>query len=220
MALPQSYLKFRSDSFQSLSFFRLNYDSPATAVKALKLQTRRRCSVVAFKVCCRHQEGHQESSGEEPPESLFTKEMERRGMSPTSMLDDNNRSMLSLDENMKLKEDNSELSKENLGSTSTDIDKSLSSQRERSMALNSEGLEGLIPRAKLLLTIGGTFFISFWPLVLTIVALLSALYLYFGASFIHEASKAPMATPPYIDPHVLLEDGRTSQASHNVNYKK
>lgn len=37
--------------------------------------------------------------------------------------------------------------------------------------------QGLIPRAKLLLTIGGTFFIGFWPLILVTVASFSALYL-------------------------------------------
>lgn len=36
--------------------------------------------------------------------------------------------------------------------------------------------QGLIPRAKLLLTIGGAFFLGFWPLILIIVASFSALY--------------------------------------------
>lgn len=36
--------------------------------------------------------------------------------------------------------------------------------------------QGLIPRAKLLLTIGGTFFLGFGPLILIIVATFSALY--------------------------------------------
>uniref|UniRef100_A0A5B7AXV1 Tubulin alpha-6 chain n=1 Tax=Davidia involucrata TaxID=16924 RepID=A0A5B7AXV1_DAVIN len=219
MALPQSYLNFRSDSRQNLSFFRSKYDFPATELKALKLQSRRQCSVVAFKVCCGLQQGHKESSGEEPPESQFMEELKIRGMSPSSLLEDSNRSMLSLDGNTKLKEDNSGFSNVNQVSTGTDIDKSLSSQRERSMALNSEGLEGLIPRAKLLLTIGGTFFIAFGPLILTIVAFMSALYLYFGASFVHDASKAPAAPPPYIDPSVLLKDGRISQTIPRVNYK-
>lgn len=38
-------------------------------------------------------------------------------------------------------------------------------------------MQGLVPRAKLLLTIGGTFFWGFWPLVLITVAFFAALYL-------------------------------------------
>ena len=36
--------------------------------------------------------------------------------------------------------------------------------------------QGLIPRAKLLLTLGGTFFLGFWPLILITVAFFSSLY--------------------------------------------
>uniref|UniRef100_M1CF12 Tubulin alpha-6 chain n=1 Tax=Solanum tuberosum TaxID=4113 RepID=M1CF12_SOLTU len=38
-------------------------------------------------------------------------------------------------------------------------------------------LQGLIPRAKLLLTLGGTFFLAFWPLILVTIAAFLALYL-------------------------------------------
>lgn len=37
--------------------------------------------------------------------------------------------------------------------------------------------QGLIPRAKLLLTIGGTFFLGFWPLILITLGLFLALYI-------------------------------------------
>ncbi|KAF8404795.1 hypothetical protein HHK36_009684 [Tetracentron sinense] len=155
------------------------------------------------------------AGGEEPPESLFMKELKRRGMTPTSLLEDRNRSMYGLDEEIKLKEDEIGSSKRNL--FSTDLDKRLSNQRERSMALNSEGLEGLIPRAKLLLTIGGSFFIGFWPLILITVAFFFALDFYFGSSFVHDASKTPIAQPPYIDPYALLEDEKISQLVPHVN---
>ncbi|KAE9447054.1 hypothetical protein C3L33_21041, partial [Rhododendron williamsianum] len=160
-------------------------------------------------------------SGEEPPESLFMKELRKRGMTPTSLLEETNRSVK--DEEIKLKEEEGGYSKRN--AVSTDYEKSLSNQRERSMALNSEGLEmhilyaivctrnfisrekpvrrfwaclhhtrvkiskssnqpnlllliqGLIPRAKLLLSTGGTFFLGFGPLILITVASFSALYL-------------------------------------------
>ncbi|KAJ7967610.1 putative Tubulin alpha-6 chain [Quillaja saponaria] len=116
---------------------------------------------------------------------------------------------------IKLKEKDTSFSSRN--AMSTDVEKSLSNQRERSMALNSEGLEGLIPRAKLLLTLGGTFFLAFWPLILITVAFFSALYFYFGPAFVHDASKTPVSSPPYVDPYALLEDERISQVAPRLN---
>ncbi|XP_058069598.1 uncharacterized protein LOC131218799 isoform X2 [Magnolia sinica] len=165
-------------------------------------------------ICCRVQDDEKEPS-EEPPESLFMKELRKRGITPTSLLEDSNRSRYGLGEKeIELKEDSAGLSKRNV--VSTDYEKSLTNQRERSMALNSEGLEGLIPRAKLLLTIGGTFFLGFWPLILVTIAFFSALYLYFGPSFVHDASKIPTGPPPYINPYTLLEDERLSQTAPHV----
>ncbi|KAK9286261.1 hypothetical protein L1049_014648 [Liquidambar formosana] len=128
-----------------------------------------------FRVCCGVKEGENQSNGEEPPESLFMKELRRRGMTPTSLLEDRKKSIYELDEGVKLKEEDREFSKRN--AVSRDFEKSPFNQRERSMALNSEGLEGLIPRAKILLTIGGTFFLGFGPLILITIAFFSALYL-------------------------------------------
>ncbi|XP_068657623.1 uncharacterized protein [Aristolochia californica] len=163
-------------------------------------------------VCCRSQENENESNGEEPPESLFMKELRRRGMTPT-LLEDSNRSLYGLPEDeLKVKEDDRSIPKRN-GVISADFEKSLSNQRERSVALNSEGLEGLIPRAKLLLTIGGTFFLGFWPLILVTVAFFAALYLYFGPSFIHDGSNMPVSPPTYIDRYKLPEDERLSESA-------
>ncbi|KAF8406159.1 hypothetical protein HHK36_008239 [Tetracentron sinense] len=212
------FLGFRSDFARKSTWFSSDSEFTASEKKILRLQKRRSSKIVmggGFKVCCRLQEGENESNGEEPPESLFMKELRRRGMTPTSLLEDSNISMSGLDEEIKLKEDEIGFSKRNL--VSTDLEKSLSNQRERSMALNSEGIEGLIPRAKVLLTLGGTFFIGFWPLILITVAFFSALYFYFGPSFIHDASKMPIAPPPYIDPYALLEDERLSQLDRRVN---
>uniref|UniRef100_A0A0D9XT04 Tubulin alpha chain n=1 Tax=Leersia perrieri TaxID=77586 RepID=A0A0D9XT04_9ORYZ len=89
-------------------------------------------------------------------------------------------------------------------------------QRARSMALNSEGLEGLVPRAKLLLSLGSTFFLGFAPLILISVSLFAVLYVYFGPSFVHDASKTEVSPPPYIDPYELLEDERLSRPSPDV----
>lgn len=142
------------------------------------------------------------------------KELKRRGMTPTSLLEETNRGNYGVEDEMKIGEEDWGFSKRN--SVSTEIDKGLSNQREKSMALNSEGLEGLIPRAKLLLTIGGAFFLGFWPLILIIVASFSALYSCFGSSFIHDGSDAPTSPPQHVDPYELLEDERISQIAPSL----
>ncbi|KAF6142165.1 hypothetical protein GIB67_037083 [Kingdonia uniflora] len=149
--------------------------------------------------------------GEEPAESLFMKELKKRGMTPTSILEESNKgkSMYELDQEMDLNEDDRGFSKKKV--VPTDFEKAPSNQREISMALNSEGLEGLVPRAKLLLTLGGTFFLGFWPLILITVTVFAALYFFFGPTFIHDASKTSIILPPYIDPYVLLEEDRLSR---------
>ncbi|GMI94577.1 hypothetical protein like AT1G50020 [Hibiscus trionum] len=58
-------------------------------------------------------------------------ELKRRGMTPNSLLEDTKKPRL--DEEMEVGEE--------MGSVSTEFEKSLSNQRERSMELNSEGLE-------------------------------------------------------------------------------
>ncbi|TXG64046.1 hypothetical protein EZV62_011040 [Acer yangbiense] len=153
-------------------------------------------------------------SGEEPPESLFMKELRRRGMNPTSLLEETNRTDYGTDDETKSREQDGGFSKRN--TVSTELDKNLSNQRERSMALNSEGLEGLIPRAKFLLTLGGTFFLAFWPLILITVAFFSGLYFYFGPAFIHDGSDRLISPPQYVDPYALLEDERISQIAPRV----
>ena len=49
-------------------------------------------------------------------------------------------------------------------------------QLDRSRLLNSEGLEGLIPRASLLLRTGGTFFLGFLPFILLASLLFVGMY--------------------------------------------
>lgn len=167
-----------------------------------------------FRVCCRVQDsGNQSSSGEEPPESLFMKELRRRGMTPTSLLEETNTNTKEDEETISREEDGGFYRRNAL---STDSGRNLTNQREQSMALNSEGLEGLIPRAKLLLTLGGTFFLAFWPLILATIASFSAVYLYFGPQFVHDASNR-LGPPPYIDPYVLLEEERISQTAPPLN---
>ncbi|MFS7920454.1 hypothetical protein Hanom_Chr03g00225071 [Helianthus anomalus] len=72
---------------------------------------------------------------------------------------------------------------------------------------------GLIPRAKVLVTLGGTFFLAFWPLILVTVASFSGVYLYFGPKFVHDATTRQVHLPQYIDPYDLLEDERISETA-------
>ncbi|KAK4340141.1 hypothetical protein RND71_041603 [Anisodus tanguticus] len=167
-----------------------------------------------YRVTCRLQDSKNQSNGEEPPESLFMKELRRRGMTPTSLLEERNTNIKE-DEVTNSREEDGGFYRRN--ALSTDSGRNLTNQREQSMALNSEGLEGLIPRAKLLLTLGGTFFLAFWPLILVTIAAFSALYLYFGPSFVHFASNRSTDPPPYIDPYVLLEEERISQTAPRLN---
>ncbi|KAJ8460656.1 hypothetical protein OPV22_033582 [Ensete ventricosum] len=151
----------------------------------------RRLSALSLR--CRLREDGGESNGEERPESLFMKELKRRGINPTSLLEEGDGggsigSMESEEESRGGRDERIGRTKRN-GVASAEPDMAVSNQRERSMSLNSEGLEGLIPRAKLLLTIGGTFFLGFWPLILITVGLFLALYIFLGPSFVHDASK-------------------------------
>ncbi|KAF3542994.1 hypothetical protein DY000_02010296 [Brassica cretica] len=158
--------------------------------------------------------GDNQSKGEEPPESLFMKELKRRGMTPTSLLQDYE---VDVDEIKTGGKDTRNSSRTTATTTTPAFDQSLLNQRERSLALNSEGLEGLIPRARILLTIGGTFFLGFWPLIVLTLGAFAALYLYFGADFIHDGSRTPVSPPPYIDPYTLLEDERISGINPRLN---
>ncbi|KAI7754968.1 hypothetical protein M8C21_017997 [Ambrosia artemisiifolia] len=158
-----------------------------------------------FRVSCKGQDSDDNDiKGEEPTESLFMKELKRRGISRTSLLEK--------DENVGYKEEDGGFS-----NTYADIEENLSNQRERSMSLNSEGLEGLIPRGKVLLTLGGTFFLAFWPLILVTVASFSAVYLYFGPKFVHDATTRQVYLPRYVDPYELLEDQRISETAPRLN---
>lgn len=79
-----------------------------------------------------------EFSGEERPESLFMKELRRRGMTPTSLLEDTNR--IDRGPDGETSKEERAFSQKNVVSME-EVEKSLSNQRERSLMLNSEGLE-------------------------------------------------------------------------------
>ncbi|XP_072972223.1 uncharacterized protein [Typha angustifolia] len=101
--------------------------SPAICLR-FSGQPPRRFSTAVLRLRCRLQDkSGGEKDGEEAPESLFMKELRRRGMTPSSLVEE------------KEMEVNEETKKS--GVASAEYDKAMSNQRERSMALNSEGLE-------------------------------------------------------------------------------
>uniref|UniRef100_A0ACD5W7L5 Uncharacterized protein n=1 Tax=Avena sativa TaxID=4498 RepID=A0ACD5W7L5_AVESA len=182
---------------------------PALAPSPLSRPRRQR-----LRVMCRV--GGDEGDGgrgsdEDAPESLFAKELRRRGMSAGSVPSGEKVGATAEAEEggpggeaRRKRVVGAEFQR---AAAAAGVD----GQRERSMALNSEGLEGLVPRAKVLVSLGGTFFLAFGPLIIVTVSLFAGLYLYFGQSFIHDGSNKPVTPPPYIDPYELLEDDRISR---------
>lgn len=82
-------------------------------------------------------------------------------------------------------------------------------QREKSMSLVTEGLEGFPGRASQLIKLGGSLFLGFLPFMLAFSVLFTAIYSVFGDKFLHsfEGSPAPTyGTPSYIDPEKLLSE--------------
>lgn len=79
------------------------------------------------------------------------------------------------------------------------------SQLQRSRELNSEGLEGLIPRGSQLLQLGASFFLAFGPFILFVLLSFGAVYSVFGDLFVHSGSPSS-GVPQYIDPMDLLSE--------------
>lgn len=78
--------------------------------------------------------------GEEAAESLFSKELKRRGMTPDSLREERNISAGGGEE-VKFREEDGGWGYSRRNGVTTDAETNLSGQREKSMALNSEGLE-------------------------------------------------------------------------------
>ena len=93
-------------------------------------------------------------AGKESTESLFVRELKRRGL-----------------------ETNQVSAAEDGAPSSADAAKPLTPpQLAKSRALAYEGLEGLLPRAKELVKLGGSFFLGFGPLILLLLALSAGTY--------------------------------------------
>ncbi|KAH9301151.1 hypothetical protein KI387_012734, partial [Taxus chinensis] len=183
MAAAASFTACKSSSSMiSRATLTNNFSYPCFTRKDAKLPqlTLAKLSRHRLSVNCRRADADDDSSGKEPPESLFMKELKRRGMTPASSSEENDKIPYGLGaQEMKTREEgiNTFTNRNDRGNFTGTEDWGQFNQRARSMALNSEGLEGLIPRAKVLLTLGGTFFIFFWPLILTTLAFFSAVYI-------------------------------------------
>ena len=75
-------------------------------------------------------------------------------------------------------------------------------QLQRSRDLNSEGLEGFLPRATELLKLGLSFFLAFGPFIVAVALAFAAINSVFGDKFIHGGR--PSSGPSYLDPDLLL----------------
>ncbi|XP_072054207.1 DNA-directed RNA polymerase 2A-like [Arachis hypogaea] len=76
-----------------------------------------------------------EFSGEEPPESLFMKKLKRRGMTPTSLLEDYKQGNAGVDEEVVVNEQDRGLSRRNV--VSTDVERSLKNPHNRRILFSS-----------------------------------------------------------------------------------
>ena len=81
----------------------------------------------------------------------------------------------------------------------------LDGQRERTLGFVNDGLEGLIPRGKLLIQLGGSLFLGFLPFMLVFSVLFTLIYYAFPeGTFVHGGT--PGYKPPYIAPVELLSE--------------
>lgn len=78
-------------------------------------------------------------------------------------------------------------------------------QLQKSRELNSEGLEGLIPRASQLLQLGLSFFLAFGPFIVGVGLAFLLVQQVFGDAFVH-SGRPSTGPPPYIDPQELLSE--------------
>ncbi|KAK9822666.1 hypothetical protein WJX81_006478 [Elliptochloris bilobata] len=116
--------------------------------------------------------------GKESTESLFVRELKRRGL------------------------ESNQVSAAADAPPSTEANQPLTPpQLAKSRALACEGLEGLLPRAQELVKLGGSFFLGFGPLILLLVLLSAGTYAVLGNSFIHGGRSS---YTPRVDPYELL----------------
>jgi len=131
-------------------------------------------------------------------ESLFMRELKRRGLSAGQSISSSN------DERQGSEPGSNRVREASTFRPSTEPSRiSQTPQLDKSRQLNSEGLEGLIPRAKELIKLGGSLFLAFAPAIIVISLLFTVLYSVFGDTFVHGGDPR-MPPPQYLDPYELL----------------
>ncbi|KAI8108081.1 hypothetical protein M9434_006111 [Picochlorum sp. BPE23] len=147
---------------------------------------RRRCNL---KPVHRTRATPEESPEDDQIGDLFRKELEKRNISSLEDIKDPQATVRP-----------SVLPPPAFASSKTEDD-----QLQRSRNLNSEGLEGLIPRASQLLQLGASFAFAFGPFILFVLVAFGLVYSVFGDLFVHSGSPSA-GVPQYIDPMELLSE--------------
>eukprot|EP01025_Chloroclados_australasicus_P016980 TRINITY_DN18670_c0_g1_i12.p1 TRINITY_DN18670_c0_g1~~TRINITY_DN18670_c0_g1_i12.p1 ORF type:complete len:215 (-),score=21.63 TRINITY_DN18670_c0_g1_i12:198-842(-) len=134
-------------------------------------------------------------------ESLFMQELKRRGIS-NAVADDKRQTLTG--EKYIRKAPYYDLPKSNANQPD---------QLKKSRALVSEGLEGLFPRASVLLQLGGSFVLGFLPLIAVVGLAFALLVMGFGDQFIHVGGRNGLNASSYVyyDPQELLNESAVDQ---------
>lgn len=155
----------------------------------------------------RSSQGPKEPAPDSSIESLFAKELQRRGMS----MDEDGDTPATADTKGAFSSSAAKSpfapSKQASSTSVPPAPKLLaeSDQRARSMALVNEGLEGLIPRASQLVQLGLSVALGFLPLVLAFSLAFGSIYAFYGNSFVHGGDRI-VQPRQYLDPDVLLNE--------------
>ncbi|KAK9840102.1 hypothetical protein WJX74_003360 [Apatococcus lobatus] len=153
---------------------------------------------------------HREQS-DESTESLFMKELRRRGMQNS---DGSNKQSADRGSRGPSTSTSAPDRPPTMRGRGRPVDSPPPSQLDISRQLNSEGLEGLPARASLLLRLGGTFFLGFLPVILVVALIFGGIYLFEGSRFIHGGRQSSM--PEFINPDILLaEPGAERRVPYN-----
>lgn len=134
-------------------------------------------------------------------ESMFAEEIKRRGLDSVDMADIGRDSKGAATSTSTSKSPFQSATK----TRTADTNVSGGDQRQRSIALVNEGLEGLIPRASELLKLGGSVFLAFVPFILAISLAFGGIYALFGEHFVHGGDSS-YSRPAYLDPETLLSE--------------
>lgn len=150
-----------------------------------------------------------QNSDDETFESLFAKELERRGIaskSPSSDIDFSSKAPQDPFSGTSASQQQPSASATKTSTKAESGDERVETdQRAKSISLVNEGLEGLFPRASLLVRLGSSFFLGFLPLILALSLVFGSIYGLMGEGFVH-GGDTRSGPPAYVDPEQLLSE--------------